>query len=68
MERKVDKMEHSIGSIITKLDAVLGKIGLISEAAAETTGNATFMLDMTDDGAIEDFVPGDGSDGNATFI
>ena len=28
-------MEHSIASIITKLDAVLGKIGLISQAAAE---------------------------------
>ena len=34
----------------------------------EGAGNATFMLDITEDGAVEDFVPGDGSDGNATFV
>ena len=30
-------------------------------------GNATFMLDMTSGGQIEDYVPGTGEDGNATF-
>ena len=31
LERKVDKMEHSIGSIITKLDAVLVRLGVMQE-------------------------------------
>ena len=31
MEKKVDKMEHSIGSIIAKLDAVLVKTGVMQE-------------------------------------
>ena len=34
----------------------------------EGAGNATFMLDVTEEGEVEDFVPGDGSDGNATFV
>ena len=34
----------------------------------EGEGNATFMLDVTEQGEIEDFVPGDGTDGNATFV
>ena len=34
----------------------------------EGAGNATFMLDMTEHGEVEDFVPGDGTDGNATFV
>ena len=31
LEKKVDRMEHSIGSIISKLDAVLVRIGVMSE-------------------------------------
>ena len=62
LEKKVDKMEHSIGSIITKLDAVLVRIGVMQEEP-EGDGNATFMLDLTQEGEVEDFVPGDGSDG-----
>jgi len=63
-------MEHSIGSIITKLDAVLVRIGIMQEEpeTGDGAGNATFMLDVTDQGEVEDFVPGDGSDGNATFV
>ena len=80
-------MEHSIGSIISKLDAVLVRIGVMSECefspirhlyvkwkilsapdTGEDAGNAAFILDMTDQGQIEDFVPGDGTDGNATFV
>jgi len=69
LERKVDKMEHSIGSIITKLDAVLVRLGVMQEGSGEEgEGNATFMLDVTEQGEIEDFVPGDGTDGNATFV
>ena len=88
MEKKVDKMEHSIGSIIAKLDAVLVKTGVMQEGegqcqyyssdlyypppsesmTGEGAGNATFMLDMTEHGQVEDFVPGDGTDGNATFV
>ena len=86
MEKKVDKMEHSIGSIIAKLDAVLVKTGVMQEGeltnmsdiildliiseslTGEGAGNATFMLDMTEHGEVEDFVPGDGTDGNATFV
>ena len=60
-------MEQSIGSIITKLDTVLVRIGVIQETG-EDAGNATFMLDVTQEGEIEDFVPGDGTDGNATFV
>ena len=67
LEKKVDKMEHSIGSIITKLDAVLVRIGVMQEEP-EDGGNATFMLDITQEGEVEDFVPGDGTDGNATFV
>ena len=67
LEKKVDKMEHSIGSIITKLDAVLVRIGVMQEEP-EDGGNATFMLDITQEGDVEDFVPGDGTDGNATFV
>ena len=67
LEKKVDKMEHSIGSIITKLDAVLVRIGVMQEEP-EGEGNAAFMLDMTQEGEVEDFVPGDGTDGNATFV
>merc|ERR1711988_171952 len=66
LERKVDKMEHSIGSIIAKLDAVLIQTGVMQEQddpiTGEGAGNATFMLDITADGEVEDFVPGDGSD------
>ena len=82
-------MEHSIGSIIAKLDAVLVKIGVMQEGESsdsvsmlsstlysqlsetitgEGAGNATFMLDMTEHGEVEDFVPGDGTVGNATFV
>jgi len=62
-------MEHSIGSIITKLDAVLVRLGVMQEGSGEEgEGNATFMLDVTEQGEIEDFVPGDGTDGNATFV
>ena len=79
-------MEHSIGSIIAKLDAVLVKTGVMQEGeltnmsniildliiseslTGEGAGNATFMLDMTEHGEVEDFVPGDGTDGNATFV
>jgi len=70
LEKKVDRMEHSIGSIISKLDAVLVRIGVMSESpeTGEDAGNAAFILDMTDQGQIEDFVPGDGTDGNATFV
>jgi len=72
LERKVDKMEHSISSIITKLDAVLGRVIGINEESSpiplEDAGNATFMLDITDTGEVADFVPGDGTDGNATFV
>ena len=74
LERKVDKMEHSISSIISKLDAVLGRVmGINDENASEAptgddAGNATFMLDVTDEGEVADFVPGDGTDGNATFV
>ena len=85
----MDKMEHSIGSIIAKLDAVLVKTGVMQEGegqcqniflrlifysqpsesmTGEGAGNATFMLDMTEHGQVEDFVPGDGTDGNATFV
>ena len=42
---------------------------IISESlTGEGAGNATFMLDMTEHGEVEDFVPGDGTDGNATFV
>jgi len=70
LEKKVDRMEHSIGSIISKLDAVLVRIGVMSESpeTGEDAGNAAFILDMTEQGQIEDFVPGDGTDGNATFV
>ena len=67
-------MEHSISSIITKLDAVLGRVTGINETAdnspipIEDAGNATFMLDITESGEVADFVPGDGTDGNATFV
>ena len=82
-------MEHSIGSIIAKLDAVLVKTGVMQEGEScdslsilsstlysqhsesmtgDGAGNATFMLDMTEHGEVEDFVPGDGTDGNATFV
>ena len=65
-------MEHSISSIITKLDAVLGRVIEINEESSpiplEDAGNATFMLDITDTGEVADFVPGDGTDGNATFV
>ena len=63
----MDKMEQSIGSIITKLDTVLVRIGVIQETG-DDAGNAHFMLDVTQEGDIEDFVPGDGTDGNATFV
>ena len=45
-------MEHSIGSIITKLDAVLVRIGVMQEEP-EGDGNATFMLDITQEGEVE---------------
>ena len=64
-------MEHSISSIITKLDAVLGRVIGIDETgpiAPEDAGNATFMLDVTEEGEVADYVPGDGTDGNATFV
>jgi len=67
LEKKVDQMEQSIGSIITKLDTVLVRIGVIQETG-DDAGNVTFMLDVTQEGDIEDFVPGDGTDGNATFV
>ena len=40
MERKVDKMEHSIGSIIAKLDAVLVRTGVMQEQ----DGNITLLV------------------------
>ena len=65
-------MEHSISSIITKLDAVLGRVIGINEESSpiplEDAGNATFMLDITDAGEVADFVPGDRTDGNSTFV
>ena len=40
LERKVDKMEHSIGSIIAKLDAVLVRTGVMQEQ----DGNITLLV------------------------
>jgi len=70
LERKVVRLEHSIGSIITKIDSVLCKLDNMKTGGVQQDddgGNALFMLDMTAEGQVADFIPGDGSDGNATF-
>ncbi len=46
---------------------LMGEMFLAPETG-EDAGNAAFILDMTEQGQIEDFVPGDGTDGNATFV
>ena len=56
-----------VSELTTMSDIILDLI--ISESlTGEGAGNATFMLDMTEHGEVEDFVPGDGTDGNATFV
>merc|ERR1712083_855429 len=60
VEAKVAKMEHSL----EKLSLVEGSR---DDSDGEAAGNAAFMHDM-ENGGIADFVPGDGTDGNATFL
>ena len=72
LELKVLKLERTLGTVIDKIDSVLERMeGFSSRPPTsqklEEAGNATFMLDMTENGQIEDFVPGDGDEGNATF-
>jgi len=46
VERRVEKMEHAIGSIITKIDAVLTKMEIIAgpaETETQGAGNATWV-------------------------
>jgi len=66
-------MEHSVGSILSKIEHVLEQLSLVEVKPGDSddgegAGNAAFMLDMADDGGIADFVPGDGTEGNATFL
>jgi len=73
VEAKVDAMEHSVGSILSKIEHVLEQLSLVEVKSddlgdQEGAGNAAFMLDMAEDGGVADFVPGDGSEGNATFL
>ena len=60
VEAKVDKMEHSIGSILSKIEHVLEKLSLVEvsnglpshlqvsrdDSDGEAAGNAAFMHDM----------------------
>merc|ERR1712083_834343 len=45
VERRVEKMEHAIGSIITKIDSVLTKMEIIGGGPPEedSGGNATWV-------------------------
>ena len=43
LEKKVDKMEHSIGSIIAKLDAVLVKTGVMQEGDSLRVQNVNIL-------------------------
>lgn len=43
LEKKVDKMEHSIGSIIAKLDAVLVKTGVMQEGEATVSSQYSVL-------------------------
>merc|ERR1711962_383290 len=77
VEKKVISMEASVSSILIKIETVLEQISKVEVKKedlggdgneGEGEGNATFLHDVNETGEIVDFVPGDGSDGNATFI
>lgn len=45
LSRRVDRMEHSIGSIVSKIDAVLLKLEAIEKGKTRRKENMTKMLD-----------------------
>lgn len=45
LQRRVDRMEHSIGSIVSKIDAVLVKLEAMERAKAKRRETMSKMLD-----------------------